>query len=189
MVRAAAVMARLSIQPYPVFTFLVRYGALLVYLSMCSMHAITRDAKLGVDIYNTSPCPLCIQLSPQFIAIMSEAPSSEYPITQEVTQSIVPESRPNRVILRCRVSDFDKPFRWYGYPTAVEAYLTWAGRSVTDYKERKHNVFVELLQDPELRQTKFHIIIVFHSLSFDVQDLDQVHHEIFLIRRDDKDEL
>jgi hypothetical protein len=120
---------------------------------------------------------------------MSGAPSSESPTTQETTQAIVPDTRPNRVILRCRVSDFDKPFQWYRYPEAVEAYLTWAGRSVTDYKEKKHNVFVELLQDPELRQTKFHIIIDFYSLSFDVQDLDQVHHEIFLIRRDDKDEL
>jgi hypothetical protein len=120
---------------------------------------------------------------------MSEVPSSEYSSIPETTQPTVPESRPNRVILRLRVSDFEKPFQWYGYPTAVEAYLSWAGRSVTDYRERKHNVFVEPLQDPELRQTKFHIIIDFYPLSFDVQDLDRVHHEIFLIKRDDKDEL
>jgi hypothetical protein len=138
-------------------------------------------------IVATQPSKFFLLIHPT--ASMSEAPSSESPTIQETTQPIVSGPRPNRVILRCRVSDFDKPFQWYGYPTAVEAYLTWAGRSVTGYKERTHNVSVELLQDPELRQTKFHIIIDLYSLSFDVQNLDQVHHEIFLIRRDDKDEL
>jgi hypothetical protein len=51
-----SIVARLSIQS--VFTFLVRYGAPLMYLSICNMQAITRDAKLGVDIYDTGPCCL-----------------------------------------------------------------------------------------------------------------------------------
>ena len=89
-----------------------------------------------------------------------------------------------------RVRDFDEDrYSWFAYPTTVEKYLSWAGRSVTDFEERKHNVFVEPIQDPELRQRHFHIIVDFYSLSFDVQDLDQVHHEIFQIGRDDKEEL
>jgi hypothetical protein len=126
---------------------------------------------------------------PSFVAVMPEASSPDSPAVQESILSTVPESHPHRVILRCRVSDFDKPFQWFKYSTAVEAYLRWAGRPIEDYKERKHNVFVEPLQDPELRQTKFHMIIDFYSLSFDVQDMNGVHHEIFLIRRGEKDEL
>jgi hypothetical protein len=122
---------------------------------------------------------------------MTESSSSDAPATQETRLPTVPESGPNRVFLRCRVSDFDKPFQWFTYSTAVEAYLRWAGRSVADYKERKHNVFVEPLplQYLERRQPKFHIIINFYSLSFKVQDMDEVHHEIFLIIRDDENEL
>jgi hypothetical protein len=120
---------------------------------------------------------------------MPGASSTKSPVGKESMLPTVPESRPNRVILRCRVSDFDKPFQWFKYSTAVEAYLRWAGRSIADYEDRKHNVFVEPLQDPELRQTKFHIIIDFCSLSFEVQDMNEVHHEVFLIRRDEKDEL
>lgn len=88
-----------------------------------------------------------------------------------------------------RVQDFDGEYSWFSYPTAVETYLSWAGRSVTDYKERKHNVYVELLQDSEVNQRHFHIVIDFYSLSFDVQDFNQVHHEIFRMKRDAEGEL
>jgi hypothetical protein len=120
---------------------------------------------------------------------MPEVSSPKSPAIQEPILPTVPTSRPNRVILRCRVSDFNKPYQRFRYSTVVEAFLHGAGRSVDDYPERRHNVFVEPLQDPELKQTKFHIIIDFYSLSFEVQDMNEMHHEIFLITRDDKNEL
>lgn len=104
---------------------------------------------------------------------MSEEPSPKSPVLREPTLPAGPEPRPKRVILRTRVRDFDEPrYSWFAYPATVEKYLSWAGRSVTDYKERKRNVFVEPFQDPELNQRHFHIIIDIYSLSFDVQDLN-----------------
>ena len=120
---------------------------------------------------------------------MTEASSSESPALMETTSPKVPEPRPNRVILRMRVQDFDGKYSWLSYPTAVKAYLSWAKRSVTDYEEMKHNVYVEPLQDPEVNQRHFHIVIDFYSLSFDVQDFNQVQHEIFLMRRDEESKL
>lgn len=119
---------------------------------------------------------------------MAEASSPDSPSIKETTLPPVPE-HPNRIILRMRVQDFDGEYSWFSYPTAVETYLSWAGRSVTDYKERKHNVYVELLQDSEVNQRHFHIVIDFYSLSFDVQDFNQVHHEIFRMKRDAEGEL
>ena len=107
----------------------------------------------------------------------------------ETTSPKVPEPRPNRVILRMRVQDFDGMYSWLSYPTAVKTYLSWAKRSVTDYEEMKHNVYIEPLKDPEVNQRHFHIIIDFYSLSFDAQDFGKVHHEIFLMRRDEEGEL
>lgn len=111
------------------------------------------------------------------------------PAVEGTTIPTAPERQPNRVILRLRVQDFDGKYSWFSYPTAVEKYLSWAGRSVTDYKERKHNVYVEVYGDPEVHQRHFHIIIDLYSLSFDVQDFNEVHHEIFLMRRNEEGEL
>jgi len=120
---------------------------------------------------------------------MSEASFPMFHVVQGTTLPTALERQPNRVILRMRVKDFDGNYSWFTYPTAIKTYLTWAGRSVTDYTERKHNVYVEVYGDPEINQRHFHIIIDFCSLSFDVQDFNQVHHELFLIERDDKGEL
>jgi hypothetical protein len=130
------------------------------------MRAITRDAKSGHVIYIYTRRAHVFRASnpPHPVAIMSEAPLSESPANQETRMPTVTKAGPNCVILRCRVSDFDKPFQWYAYSTAVEAFLRWAGRSVADYEEKKHNVFVELLQDPEVGQTKSNMIVDFYSL-------------------------
>jgi len=120
---------------------------------------------------------------------MTEASSSESPALEETTSPTVPESGPNRVILRMRVKDFDGNYSWFTYPTAVKTYLSWVKRSVTDYEDMKHNVYVEPLQDPEVNQRKFHIVIDFYALSSSVQDFGKVHHEIFLMRRDEEGEL
>ncbi|THY40951.1 hypothetical protein D6C98_09454 [Aureobasidium pullulans] len=99
-------------------------------------------------------------------------------------------SHPTRIILRVHVKDFDgNGFSWYHYPTAIETYLRWAGRSLDDWKQRKHNIFVEPLQDPEVKQKIFHIIIDLNSLSFQVEDMNAVQHELYEIKRRDDETL
>jgi len=91
-----------------------------------------------------------------------------------------------RIILRLSVRDFDSDgFTWYHYLTAVEAYLKWANRPLAELNNKKHNIFVEPLQDPEVKQKRFHVIVDLNSLSFEVNKMDEVHHEVYEIKRKD----
>lgn len=93
-------------------------------------------------------------------------------------------SHPIRIILRVHVKDFDgNGFSWFDYPTAIETYLEWADRSLDDWRQKKHNVFVEPFQDPEVKQKIFHVIIDLYSLSFHVEDMTTVRHEVYEIKR------
>lgn len=72
--------------------------------------------------------------------------------------------QPKRVILRLRVNEFEGEGRsWEQHVDAIKAYLTWAGRSTSEYEgeyeTRKHFAHVESFQAPELKQTIFHVIL------------------------------
>jgi hypothetical protein len=85
------------------------------------------------------------------------------------------------------VKDFDGGgFSWVDYRSAVEAYLMWSNRSIEDWRVKKHNTFVEPFQAAELRQKKFHVILDLNSQSYEVGNMDYVHHEVYEIRRDSK---
>jgi hypothetical protein len=72
---------------------------------------------------------------PSFAAVMTEASSPMSPAIQKPILPAAPEPRPNRVILRMRVREFDEPrYSWFAYPATIEKCLSWAGRFVTDYK-------------------------------------------------------
>lgn len=93
-------------------------------------------------------------------------------------------SHPTRIILRLYVKDFDgNGFSWFDSSSAVETYLKWANRSLDDWKQKKHNIFVEPHQDPEVNQKRFHILIDLYALSFHVEDMKTVRHELYEIHR------
>jgi hypothetical protein len=86
------------------------------------------------------------------------------------------------------VKDFDSgDFSWFNYPSAVEAYLKWSNRPIEDYRRaKKHNIFVEQFQAPELKQKNFHVILDLNCRSYKVENMDSVHHEVYEVRRDGK---
>jgi hypothetical protein len=93
-------------------------------------------------------------------------------------------STPTRIILRLNVQDFDSNgFSWFDYGTAIEARLNWSGRPIQDWREKKHNIFVEHFQQLEVKQKRFHVIVGLDSRSHEVENMNQVHHEIYEIKR------
>lgn len=106
-------------------------------------------------------------------------------MAEDTTRTYSPPSVPTRIILRLLVKDFDnETFSWSDYYAAVEAYLVWANRPIAEYKEKKHNIHVEPFQDLELRQKRFHVIIDLNALSFEVKNMNDIHHEVYEIKRD-----
>ena len=100
------------------------------------------------------------------------------------------EPYPKRVILRLRVDEFEGEGRsWEQHVDAINAYLTWAGRSTSEYEgayeTRKHFAHVEPFQAPELKQTSFHVILDMEQRSLDRPNFDNLPHEIYRVRRDD----
>lgn len=110
--------------------------------------------------------------------------NNESAVPRQLHQMRSCPSHPTRIILRLYVKDFEgNGFSWFDHTTAIETYLKWADRSLDDWKQKKHNVFVEHFQDPEVNQRSFHVLIDLYSLSFHVEDMDTVQHEIYRIRR------
>lgn len=98
------------------------------------------------------------------------------------TQPAVPiPSCPTRILLRLPVKQWEE---FYSYRAAIEAYLDWANLSVQDYKELKHNVFLEPLQPLDIPQKRFHVAVDLYALSYDVKDMKEVEHKIYDVRRD-----
>jgi hypothetical protein len=62
----------------------------------------------------------------------------------------------------------------------------WSNRLIEDWRAKKHNTFVEPFQAPELRQKKFHVILDLNSQSYEVRNMECVHHVVYEIRRDSK---
>ena len=102
------------------------------------------------------------------------------------TASPIPSS-PTRIILRLPVKQWEE--HWFSYPTAVTAYLEWANLSVQDYREMKHNVYVEPLQPLDVPQKRFHIAIDLYALSYDVKDMKDVEHKIYAALRNPDGEM
>lgn len=108
--------------------------------------------------------------------------------TEDATATYSPPSVPTRVILRMRVKDFDnESYSWFDSESAVEAYLSWAKRPLSEYQERKHGIFVELHQDLEVQQKWFHVLLDLNALLFEVKNMNEVHHEIYEVKRDGPD--
>jgi hypothetical protein len=104
------------------------------------------------------------------------------------------ENRPKRVILRLRVNEFEGEGRsWEQYVDAILAYLAWAGRTRSEYEgsyeTRKHFAHVEPFQDPELRQTTFHVVLDMEQYMVIDPNFDTLPHEIYRVRRDKKGNL
>ncbi|KAF1351420.1 hypothetical protein BDV97DRAFT_389674 [Delphinella strobiligena] len=74
-------------------------------------------------------------------------------------------------------------------PIPIEAYLKWAERPLVDWHEKRHNIFVEPIQDIEVQQKRFHVIIDLYSLSYEVKHMDNVSHEWYQIKRDSEGNL
>jgi hypothetical protein len=104
------------------------------------------------------------------------------------------EHPPKRVILRLRVNEFEGEGRsWQQYPDAIRAYLTWAGRPTSEYEgpyqTRKHFAHVEPFQDPEIKQTRFHVVLDMEQYMLDNPDPATVTHEIYRVRRNTEGDL
>jgi hypothetical protein len=100
------------------------------------------------------------------------------------------ENQPKQVILRLRVDGFEGEGRnWEQYVDAIQAYLTWAGRPMSEYdsgpyETRKHFTHVEPFQDPELQQTTFHVVLDMEQDMLNEPNLDTIPHEIYRVCRD-----
>jgi|SRR5271156_4798251 len=102
--------------------------------------------------------------------------------------------KPKRVILRLRVNEFEGEGRsWEQHVDAIKAYLTWAGRPTSEcegpFETRKHFAHVEPFQQPELKQTAFHVILDMEQHLLNSPNLDDVPHEVYRVRRNQEGSL
>lgn len=111
-----------------------------------------------------------------------DTPPAESTMNQSNETELPIPSSPTRIILRLPVKQWEE--HWFSYPTAVTAYLEWANLPVQDYRELKHNVYVEPLQALDVPQKRFHIAIGLYTLSYDVKDMANVEHKIYAALRD-----
>lgn len=107
------------------------------------------------------------------------------------TNSSLPslDKKPKRIILRLRVDEFEGEDRsWQQHVDAIRAYLIWAGRPIGEhegpYETRKHYAHVEPFQAPELKQKTFHVILDMEQDMLGNPNFDDVHHEVYRVRRD-----
>lgn len=109
--------------------------------------------------------------------------------------SVDPESSSRRdpkwVVLRLKVSDFDdrKGEEWNEFTKAIRAYLLFAGRPTTEDEINKHHAHIELFQSPEFQQTSFHIIMDMEKSMSNENEFRKLPHEIYRIRRNERDTL
>ena len=95
----------------------------------------------------------------------------------------LPERQPKRVVLRLRVKDFEGNSS-SEHDDAIMAYLVFAGRSSNELEKTKFFAHIEPFQDPELRQTSFHIVLDMEKDLVEDTDLQSLPHEIYRVRRD-----
>jgi|SRR5450432_272611 len=102
--------------------------------------------------------------------------------------------KPKRVILRLRVNEFEgEGRRWEQHVDAIKAYLIWAGRQASEcegpFKKRKHFAHVEPFQQPELKQTSFHVVLDMEQHLLESPNLNNVPHEVYRVRRNQEGNL
>ena len=82
---------------------------------------------------------------------------------------------------------------WADHIDAIKAYLTWAGRPTSEYEGEyetsKHFAHVEPFQALEVKQTTFHVVLDIEQRSLNRPDFDSLPHEIYRVRRDEKENL
>jgi hypothetical protein len=105
-----------------------------------------------------------------------------------------PTPKPKRVILRLRVNEFKGEGRsWEQHVDAIKAYLIWAGHQTSEYEgpfeTRKHFAHVEPFQQPELKQTSFHVVLDIEQHLLESPNLDDVPQEVYRVRRNQEGNL
>jgi hypothetical protein len=133
------------------------------------------------------------QFKTPYLDIMTAAVTSSA-LTDDMKSLPAPEHPPKRVILRLRVNEFEGEGRsWQEYVDAIRAYLTWAGRSTSEYEgpyqTRKHFAHVEPFQEPEIKQTRFHVVLDMEQDMLKSPNLATVPHEIYRVRRNAEGDL
>jgi hypothetical protein len=98
------------------------------------------------------------------------------------------EHQLKRVILRLRVNEFED-YVPSGYYDAIRTYLTFAGCPTSKLEDKKHYAHIEPFQDPELRQTSFHITLDIEKDMLGDPNFRDLPHEIYRIRRDEQGKL
>jgi len=115
-------------------------------------------------------------------------PSSTETLPDNPSLVSATKTQAKRVILRLRVNEFSEgdPSE---YDDAIKTYLAFAGHPITEWEEDRHYAHIEPFQDPELRQTRFHITLDMEQDSIENPDFGKLPHEVYRIRRDGHGEL
>ena len=134
---------------------------------------------------------LCIATSyhPSLLQSMATSTIATTHATSTSSANICSDRQPKRVILRLRVNEFEgDDHNWEQYVDAINTYLVWAGRSMSEYEgefeTRKHFAHVEPFQAPELNQTTFHVVLDIEQHLLNEPNFDTLPHEIYRVRRD-----
>ncbi|KAF9729882.1 hypothetical protein PMIN01_11815 [Paraphaeosphaeria minitans] len=93
----------------------------------------------------------------------------------------VSQAQAKRVILRLRVNEFSEGNP--EYDDAIKTYLAFDGRPATELEGDRHYAHIEPFQDPELRQTRFHITLDMEQNLTKSPDFAKLPHEVYHIRR------
>ena len=91
--------------------------------------------------------------------------------------------QPKRVILRLRCNEFEDTIE--SYNEVIKAYLSSAGRTFSEYTERRHVAHFEGQQDyqEDNPMASFHITLDIEEAAIKEPDLDKLPHEIYRVRR------
>ena len=92
-------------------------------------------------------------------------------------------SQPKRIILRIRLNNFDAEPTDTDYSNIVSTFLTFDDRSVNKEERAKHYIHIEPLQEPEIQQTSFHIVLDIESSAFPSALLSEIPHEFYRVTR------
>ena len=92
--------------------------------------------------------------------------------------------RPKRVILRIRLNIFSTDPTNSDFSNIISTFLTFQGRLSDEKEKQKHYVHIEPLQDPEVQQASFHMVIDMEALAVPDALLSNMPHEFYRVARD-----
>ena len=95
--------------------------------------------------------------------------------------------QPKRVILRLRCNEFEDTVE--SYNEAIQAYLSSAGKSFSEYEKHRHVAHFDGHQDYQdgNPRASFHITLDMEKDAIQEPELDKLPHEICRIRRQKED--